>query len=134
STSSLILFAAIEAAAQRPNLLLGFDNSCEDEANILFKLRRKNKSNAYEAISEEVPEAFEAEKEEIEAPVEEKSKKEKKVLKEKPIRNMIRNRGGLETLPRLMRKRKKQTNYMVWAAPAAVVVLMLLDLGYYYVF
>ncbi|CDY33145.1 BnaCnng07160D [Brassica napus] len=23
---------------------------------------------------------------------------------------------------------------MVWAAPAAVVVLMLLDLGYYYVF
>ena len=91
-------------------------------------------SNAYEAISEEVPEAFEAEKEEIEAPVEEKSKKEKKVLKEKPIRNMIRNRGGLETLPRLMRKRKKQTNYMVWAAPAAVVVLMLLDLGYYYVF
>ncbi|WZZ80108.1 hypothetical protein YC2023_100680 [Brassica napus] len=75
-----------------------------------------------------------AEKEEIEASVEEKPKKEKKVLKEKPIRNMIHNRGGLETLPRLMRKRKKQTNYMVWAAPAAVVVLMLLDLGYYYVF
>ncbi|CAN7112078.1 unnamed protein product [Brassica rapa subsp. narinosa] len=37
-------------------------------------------SNAYEAISEEVPEASEAEKEEIEAPVEEKPKKEKKVL------------------------------------------------------
>ncbi|CAF2142715.1 unnamed protein product [Brassica napus] len=91
-------------------------------------------SNAYEAISEEVPEASEAEKEEIEAPVEEKPKKEKKVLKEKPIRNRIRNRGGPETLPRPMLKRKKQTNYMVWAAPAAVVVLMLLDLGYYYVF
>ncbi|XP_048603316.1 proton pump-interactor 1-like [Brassica napus] len=91
-------------------------------------------SNAYEAISEEFPEASEAEKEEIEAPVEEKPKKEKKVLKEKPIRNRIRNRGGPETLPRPMLKRKKQTNYMVWAAPAAVVVLMLLDLGYYYVF
>ncbi|CAF1931426.1 unnamed protein product [Brassica oleracea var. botrytis] len=76
----------------------------------------------------------EAEKEEIEAPVEEKPKKEKKVLKEKPIRNRIRYRGGPETLPRPMLKRKKQTNYMVWAAPAAVVVLMLLDLGYYYVF
>ena len=91
-------------------------------------------SNAYEAISEEVPEASEAEKEEIEVPVEEKPKKEKKVLKEKPIRNRIRNRGGPETLLRPMLKRKKQTNYMVWAAPAAVVVLMLLDLGYYYVF
>jgi len=90
-------------------------------------------SNAYEAISEEVPEASEAEKEETEAPVEEKPKKEKKVLKEKPIRNRIRNRGGPETLPRPMLKRKKQTNYMVWAAPAAVVVLMLLVLGYYYV-
>ncbi|XP_048609177.1 proton pump-interactor 1-like isoform X1 [Brassica napus] len=91
-------------------------------------------SNTYEAISEEVPEASEAEKEEIEAPVEEKPKKENKVLKEKPIRNRIHNRGGPETLPRPMLKRKKQTNYMVWAAPAAVVVLMLLDLGYYYVF
>ncbi|CAN6901000.1 unnamed protein product [Brassica oleracea var. botrytis] len=90
-------------------------------------------SNAYEAISEEVPEASEAEKEETEAPVEEKPKKEKKVLKEKPIRNRIRNRGGPETLPRPMLKRKKQTNYMVWTAPAAVVVLMLLVLGYYYV-
>ncbi|CAN7069403.1 unnamed protein product [Brassica oleracea var. botrytis] len=96
--------------------------------------RKTGGSNAYEAISEEVPEASEAEKEEIEAPVEEKPKKEKKVLKEKPIRNRICNRGGPETLPRPMLKRKKQTNYMVWAAPAAVVVLMLLDLGYYYVF
>ncbi|CDY71949.1 BnaCnng75270D [Brassica napus] len=96
--------------------------------------KKAEKKEQKEREKAEVPEAFEAEKEEIEAPVEEKSKKEKKVLKEKPIRNMIRNRGGLETLPRLMRKRKKQTNYMVWAAPAAVVVLMLLDLGYYYVF
>ncbi|KAL0816042.1 hypothetical protein Bca101_072486 [Brassica carinata] len=96
--------------------------------------KEPEKKEQKEAISEEVPEASEAEKEEIEAPVEEKPKKEKKVLKEKPIRNRIRYRGGPETLPRPMLKRKKQTNYMVWAAPAAVVVLMLLDLGYYYVF
>ncbi|KAH0897787.1 hypothetical protein HID58_047355 [Brassica napus] len=95
--------------------------------------KKTGDSNAYEAISEEVPEASEAEKEEIEAPVKEKPKKEKKVLKEKPTRNRIRNRGGPETLPRPMLKRKMQTNYMVWAAPAAVVVLMLLVLGYYYV-
>ncbi|CAF1929626.1 unnamed protein product [Brassica oleracea var. botrytis] len=106
----------------------------EAAAKAAIRAQKKAEKKEQKAISEEVPEAFEAEKEEIEAPVEEKSKKEKKVLKEKPIRNMIRNRGGLETLPRLMRKRKKQTNYMVWAAPAAVVVLMLLDLGYYYVF
>lgn len=78
--------------------------------------------------SEEVPDA---EKEEIEAQVEEKPQKEK-ALKEKPIRNRIRSRGGPETLPRAILKRKKSTNYWLWAAPAALVVLMLLVLGYYY--
>ncbi|CAH8385330.1 unnamed protein product [Eruca vesicaria subsp. sativa] len=91
-------------------------------------------SNPYEAISEDVPEASEAEKEETEAeaPVVEKPQKEK-VLKAKPVRNRIRSRGGPETLPRPILKRKKQTNYWVWAAPAALVVLILLVLGYYYV-
>ncbi|KAL0798372.1 hypothetical protein Bca101_053547 [Brassica carinata] len=89
--------------------------------------------NTYDAISEEVPEASEAEKEEIEAPVEEKPQMKEKVSKKKPIRNRIRSRGGPETLPRPVIKRKKQTNYWIWAAPAAVVVLMLLVLGYYYV-
>ncbi|KAG2271038.1 hypothetical protein Bca4012_073275 [Brassica carinata] len=98
------------------------------------KKEQKEREKAAKKKTGGIPEASEAEKEEIEAPVEEKPKKEKKVLKEKPIRNRIRYRGGPETLPRPMLKRKKQTNYMVWAAPAAVVVLMLLDLGYYYVF
>ncbi|KAG2319322.1 hypothetical protein Bca52824_012535 [Brassica carinata] len=89
--------------------------------------------NTYDAISEEVPEASEAEKEEIEAPVEEKPQMKEKVSKKKPIRNRIRSRGGPETLARPVIKRKKQTNYWIWAAPAAVVVLMLLVLGYYYV-
>ncbi|KAH0902478.1 LOW QUALITY PROTEIN: hypothetical protein HID58_041981, partial [Brassica napus] len=52
--------------------------------------------------AEEVPDA---EKEEIEAEVEEKPQKEKAV-KEKPIRNRIRSRGGPETLPRAILKRK----------------------------
>ncbi|KAF2530865.1 hypothetical protein F2Q70_00033175, partial [Brassica cretica] len=93
---------------------------------------KKAKKSGIEAVSEEVPEASEAEKEEIEAPVEEKPQKEK-ALKEKPVRNRIRTRGGPETLPRAILKRKKATNYWIYAAPAALVVLMLLVLGYYYV-
>ncbi|CAN7127762.1 unnamed protein product [Brassica rapa subsp. narinosa] len=132
-----------EKKEQKVSISILFAFSLFNSNNLLFfcVLQEREKaakkktgdSNAYEAISEEVPEASEAEKEEIEAPVKEKPKKEKKVLKEKPIRNRIRNRGGPETLPRPMLKRKMQTNYMVWAAPAAVVVLMLLVLGYYYV-
>ncbi|CAN6914987.1 unnamed protein product [Brassica oleracea var. botrytis] len=93
---------------------------------------KKAKKSGIEAVSEEVPEASEAEKEETEAPVEEKPQKEK-ALKEKPVRNRIRTRGGPETLPRAILKRKKATNYWIYAAPAALVVLMLLVLGYYYV-
>ncbi|CAH2077773.1 unnamed protein product [Thlaspi arvense] len=96
------------------------------------KAKKKSGGNTEaEAVSEEAPEASEAEKEELEAPVEEKPQKER-ALKEKPIRNRIRNRGP-ETLPRAILKRKKSTNYWVWAAPAALVVLLLLALGYYYV-
>ncbi|KAJ4913345.1 Proton pump-interactor 1 [Raphanus sativus] len=94
--------------------------------------KEAKKSFDAEAISEEVPEASDAEKEEVEAPLEEKPQKAK-ALKEKPIRNRIRSRGGPETLPRAILKRKKSTNYWVWAAPVTLVVLMLLVLGYYYV-
>ncbi|CAN8273665.1 unnamed protein product [Cochlearia groenlandica] len=91
------------------------------------KAKKKNGGNAEaEAVSEEVQETSEGEKEESEALVVEKPKKEK------PIRNRIRNRG-VETLPRPILKRKKQTNYLVWAAPAALAVLLLLVMGYYYV-
>ncbi|KAF8051275.1 hypothetical protein N665_1756s0014 [Sinapis alba] len=93
---------------------------------------KKAKKNAGEAVPEEAAEASDAEKDETEAPVEEKPQKEK-VLKEKPVRNRIRTRGGPEALPRAILKRKKATNYWIWAAPAALVVLMLLVLGYYYV-
>ena len=94
---------------------------------MLQEREKKAKKSGIEAVSEEVPEASEAEKEETEAPVEEKPQKEK------PVRNRIRTRGGPETLPRAILKRKKATNYWIYAAPAALVVLMLLVLGYYYV-
>ncbi|OMO73301.1 hypothetical protein COLO4_27176 [Corchorus olitorius] len=54
-----------------------------------------------------------------------------KVQKEKPIRHRNRAKGP-ESVPRAILKRKKSTNYWLWAAPAALVVLMLLALGYYY--
>ncbi|KAL0835251.1 hypothetical protein Bca101_087140 [Brassica carinata] len=95
---------------------------------VCCRSERRKPRRALTPRSEEVPDA---EKEEIEAQVEEKPQKEK-ALKEKPIRNRIRSRGGPETLPRAILKRKKSTNYWLWAAPAALVVLMLLVLGYYY--
>ncbi|XP_010433357.1 PREDICTED: proton pump-interactor 1 isoform X2 [Camelina sativa] len=96
------------------------------------KAKKKTGGNT-ETEAEEVPEASEAEKEETEALVQEEKPQKEKVLKEKPIRNRIRSRGGPETLPRAILKRKKSTNYWVYAAPAALAVLMLLVLGYYYV-
>lgn len=94
------------------------------------KAKKKNGGNT-ETEAEEVPEASEAEKEEIEALVQEEKPQKEKVIKEKPIRNRIRSRGA-ETLPRAILKRKKATNYWIYAAPAALVVLILLVLGYYY--
>lgn len=94
------------------------------------KAKKKTGGNT-ETETEEVPEASEAE-EEIEAAVQEEKPQKEKVLKEKPIRSRIRSRGS-ETLPRAILKRKKSTNYWVYAAPAALVVLMLLVLGYFYV-
>ncbi|EOA16260.1 hypothetical protein CARUB_v10004404mg [Capsella rubella] len=95
------------------------------------KAKKKTGGNT-ETEAEEAPEASEAEKEETEALVQEEKPQKEKVLKDKPIRNRIRSRGP-ETLPRAILKRKKSTNYWVYAAPAALVVLMLLVLGYYYV-
>ncbi|XP_010537017.1 PREDICTED: proton pump-interactor 1 isoform X2 [Tarenaya hassleriana] len=82
-----------------------------------------------EAEAEEVDdEGPEHGKKEEEAPVEEERKPEK----EKPIRSRVRRPRGPETLPRAILKRKKSTNYWLYAAPAAVVVLILLVLGYFY--
>nr|VDC75316.1 unnamed protein product [Brassica rapa] len=100
------------------------------EKKAITEREKKAKKN-FDAEAE-VPEVSDAEKEETEAQVEEKPQKEK-ALKEKPIRNRIRSRGRPETLPRAILKRKmKSTNYWLWAAPTALVVPMLLVLGYYY--
>ncbi|TYH74588.1 hypothetical protein ES332_D05G409900v1 [Gossypium tomentosum] len=54
-----------------------------------------------------------------------------KVPKENTSRYRNRTKRT-ESLPKAILKRKKSMNYWIWAAPAAVVVLVLLALCYYY--
>ncbi|KAL8505836.1 hypothetical protein ACS0TY_016894 [Phlomoides rotata] len=98
------------------------------------KAKKKSGANFAALDSEEqaetVPEAAELEKaEEIveTTPAPQKNKERK----ERTLRHRTRPRGP-DSLPKAILKRKKATNYWVWAAPAAVVVVLLLALGYYY--
>lgn len=65
--------------------------------------------------------------ENVEVPVPAKEK----VQKGKILRNRGRPRGP-DSLPKAILKRKKSVNYWVWAVPAALLVLVFLALGYYY--
>ncbi|KAJ6724468.1 RNA-BINDING PROTEIN YLMH-RELATED [Salix viminalis] len=85
-----------------------------------------------EETAEAVAEAAEPEMVEVndEVPV---SVKEK-VRKENTVRSRNRPRVP-DSLPKVIMRRKKSTNVWMWAAPAAAfVVLVLLALGYYYLF
>ncbi|GMJ11446.1 hypothetical protein HRI_004813800 [Hibiscus trionum] len=85
-----------------------------------------------EEPTEAVAEAPEPEKDEnADAPVPAPVVVKDKVQKENPVRYRNRTKGR-DSLPRPILKRKKSTNYWMWAAPAAVVVLILVALGYYY--
>ncbi|KAG6755284.1 hypothetical protein POTOM_041103 [Populus tomentosa] len=98
------------------------------------KLKKKAAASAPttepEQCAEAVAEAAEPEMVEVndEVPV---SFKEK-VRKEKTVRSRNRPRGP-DSLPKVITRRKKSTNFWMWAAPAAAfVVLLFLALGYYY--
>ncbi|XP_062168827.1 proton pump-interactor 1-like isoform X2 [Alnus glutinosa] len=84
-----------------------------------------------EEPAEEVSDAAEPEKtdESVEAPVPAKER----VQKGNTIKHRNRSKGP-DSVPKVILKRKKSTNYWVWAAPAAVLVLLFLVLGYYYLF
>ncbi|KAK4439183.1 Proton pump-interactor 1 [Sesamum alatum] len=83
-----------------------------------------------EEPTEDVAEVAESEKveEKIETPAPQKNRDRKE--------NTIRHRGrprGPDSLPKAILKRKKATNYWVWAAPAAaLVILVLAFVGYNY--
>ncbi|OWM88654.1 proton pump-interactor 1-like [Punica granatum] len=97
------------------------------------KLKKKAATSAPATNSEEqADEATEQEEDPTpEAPALEKEKE--KFQREKIV---VRHRGrprGSESIPKIIPKRKKSTNYWVWAAPAAVaLVLLLIALGYQY--
>ncbi|KAJ7981748.1 proton pump-interactor 1-like [Quillaja saponaria] len=56
-----------------------------------------------------------------------------RVLKENTIRHKSRSKAS-ESVPKAILKRKKSTNYLMWAAPAALLALVLfVVLGYNYV-
>ncbi|XVF04231.1 hypothetical protein REPUB_Repub05bG0064500 [Reevesia pubescens] len=88
-----------------------------------------------EEPAEAVAEASEPEKVDADAdadgPVPAPVSVKDKLQKENTVRYRNRTKGP-ESVPRAILKRKKSTNYWVWAAPAALVVLILLALGYYY--
>ncbi|GLT64044.1 hypothetical protein SLA2020_365610 [Shorea laevis] len=102
------------------------------------KRKRKKKASASgpasdpEEPAEVVSDAAEPEKadENVEAPVPAKEK----IQKGNAIKHRNRSKGP-DSVPKVILKRKKSTNYWVWAAPAAVLVLLFLVLGgYYYLF
>ncbi|GFZ12548.1 hypothetical protein Acr_23g0009330 [Actinidia rufa] len=86
-------------------------------------------SEPEEQPTESDPDVAEPEKadEKIEAVVPSKNKNRK----ENAMRSRNRPKGP-DSLPRAILKRKKSTNYWVWAAPAALSVMMLLVVGYKY--
>ena len=86
-----------------------------------------------EEPTEVVADASEPEKVDVnaDAPVPAPFSLKDKIQKENTIRYRNRTKGP-ESLPRAILKRKKSTNYWIWAAPAALMVLILLALGYYY--
>ncbi|KAM5586031.1 proton pump-interactor 1 [Rosa sericea] len=100
----------------------------EREKKAKKKATSATESNPDEA-TEPIAEVAEPEKvnESVEVPVPAKEK----VQKDKTIRNRGRPRGP-DSLPKAILKRKKSNNYWVWAAPAALLVVVFLALGYYY--
>ncbi|KAL3503208.1 hypothetical protein ACH5RR_037657 [Cinchona calisaya] len=105
------------------------------ELDIDREKRAKKKTGASvgaqepEEQTEATAEVAEPEKAEeaVETPVPPKNKDRK----ENVIRHRNRSRGA-DSLPKALLKRKKATNYWMWAAPAALVVLLLIAVGYNY--
>ncbi|XP_073025999.1 proton pump-interactor 1-like isoform X2 [Primulina eburnea] len=98
------------------------------------RARKKTGATVAAVASEEPSETIEevAEQEMVEEKVETPAPFKNRARKENPIRHRARPRGGPDSLPKSMLKRKKATNYWIWAIPAALAVLTLLVGGYTY--
>lgn len=62
----------------------------------------------------------------MEAPIPTKPKVQKETIKHR-----TRSRGS-ESLPKAILKRKKATNYWLWAGPAALAAVLMVALVYYF--
>ncbi|KAL3652561.1 hypothetical protein CASFOL_002242 [Castilleja foliolosa] len=106
----------------------------EAEKKLKDREKKARKKAGGAADSEEAPtEAIEEEVAEVEK-VEEKIEIPQKNKERNTVRQRGRPRGGPDSLPKSILKRKKATNYWVWAvAPAAALAFVLLVLvGYNY--
>ncbi|MCL7025532.1 hypothetical protein MKW94_025506 [Papaver nudicaule] len=107
----------------------------EAEKKLKDREKKSKKKAGVTPDSEEQTEAENSESNEpenanisVEAPIQTKNKEQK----ENTVRSRNRTRGGQDSLPKVILKRKKATPYWTWVAPAALVILILLVLGYYY--
>ncbi|KAL0306514.1 UNVERIFIED_CONTAM: Proton pump-interactor 1 [Sesamum radiatum] len=97
--------------------------------------KRARKKNGAAVPAEESEESTEAVAEVAETEVEDKIETPAPQKNRDRKENTIRHRGrprGQDSLPKAILKRKKATNYWIWAAPAALVILVLLLVGYNY--
>ncbi|KAL2466814.1 Proton pump-interactor 1 [Abeliophyllum distichum] len=120
--------AAIKAQKEAEKKLKEITN-CEQEKRVKKKFGPSIAVRGSEGPTEADKEVAEPDKivEAVETPVPSK----KKDGKEHSIRHRPRPRGS-DSLHKVALKRKKTTDYWVWAAPAALVVLVLLVFGYSY--
>ncbi|KAL8046568.1 hypothetical protein ABFX02_08G185800 [Erythranthe guttata] len=95
------------------------------------KARKKSGAAAEsEELTESVTEVAELEnvEEKIETPVPQKNKDRK----EQTVKQRVRSRG-LDSLPKAILKRKKATNYWLWAGSSAFAIFVLVVVGYSYI-
>lgn len=109
----------------------------QKEAEKKLKEREKKaKKKAGFPMNEESAEAEEIEETEqaddnVEASVEAPILNKPKVHKENTMKNRTRSRGA-DSLPKAILKRKKSTNYWLWAGPAGLALALVAALVYYY--
>lgn len=95
--------------------------------------KAKKKSGAVTTQEEQEAAEVEAtEPEKVNDVVEAPAPVKEKATKESSIRSRSRAKGP-ESIPKAILKRKKSNNYLIWIAVAALVVLVLLVLGYTFV-
>ncbi|XP_058754836.1 proton pump-interactor 1-like [Vicia villosa] len=107
----------------------------EAEKKLKDREKKAKKKSGAVTIPQEEQEAAEVEAtepEKVNDVVEAAAPVKEKVTKESSLRSRSRAKGP-ESIPKAILKRKKSNNYLIWIAVAALLVVLLLVLGYTYV-